>query len=268
MPELPEIETVKKGMQVNIGAKITNIEIYREDIIKAKDFDSSELYGQTISNIRRRGKFLIFNLEKDYNVIFHLGMSGRFYMIDASEEISEKHVHIVIHLDNQKKLLYQDTRRFGGVWLVKDLFAFFTKMGVEPLTKDFNADYLYKITRKRKIAIKSLILNQHLIAGIGNIYADESLFMAGIRPDKKAGLLTFDEADKLCKAIKQVLKNAIKERGTTFSDFRDSYNQLGNYQNFLQIYGRTNEKCFNCDTLLERQKIGGRSSHYCPKCQQ
>ncbi|NLB88893.1 MAG: hypothetical protein GX790_06655 [Syntrophomonadaceae bacterium] len=124
------------------------------------------------------------------------------------------------------------------------------------------------MTRGRKIPIKTLLLNQHLIAGIGNIYADESLFLAQIRPDKSAGTITREEADKLCTAIKEVLATSIKERGTTFRDFRDGYNKTGNFQNFLKVYGKTNQNCPRCGQILTRQKIGGRTSHYCAFCQQ
>lgn len=268
MPELPEIETIRRGMQVNIGAKITNLIINRQDVIKLKDYEPAKLLNKQISKVTRRGKFFVFELEKNYNLVFHLGMSGRFYMVKSDDIISEPHVHVIVELDNGNKLLYQDARRFGGVWLVKDIKSFFVKMGVEPLSEEFNAKYLYEITRRRKIAIKTLLLNQHLIAGIGNIYADESLFAAGIRPDKSAGTLTMEEADKLCRAIKKVLETSIKERGTTFRDFRDSYNKTGNFQNFLKVYGKTNEKCPRCGEILARKKIGGRSSHYCSSCQQ
>ncbi len=268
MPELPEIETIRTGMAVNVGAKIINIDINRDEIIKLRDYEPEELLNKTISEVKRRGKFLIFVLEKHYNLVFHLGMSGRFYMIKPEEEITEPHVHVIVYLDNQNRLLYQDARRFGGVWLAQDLTALFDHMGLEPLAPEFSAQYLYDITRNRKIAIKSLLLDQHLIAGIGNIYADESLFRAGIRPDKSAGSLTSDETKRLCKAVKDVLKNSIKERGTTFRDFRDGYNNTGNFQNFLQVYGKTNEKCPACDTILIRQVIGGRSTHYCSNCQQ
>lgn len=268
MPELPEIETIRQGMQVNIGSKIINLTVNRAEVIRLKDYEPAKLYNKTIAQVSRRGKFFVFELEENYNMVFHLGMSGRFFMVKPDYIINEPHVHVIVELDNENRLVYQDARRFGGVWLVKDINSFFAKMGVEPLSEEFNAKYLYEITRKRKIAIKTLLLNQHLIAGIGNIYADESLFTAGIRPDRSAGTLTMEEADKLCRAVKEVLATSIKERGTTFRDFRDSYNMTGNFQNFLKVYGKTNEKCPNCGQILTREKIGGRSSHYCTSCQQ
>lgn len=267
MPELPEIETIRRGMEINVGAKIVGIDINREDIIKLKVYPPDLILNKKITAISRRGKYLIFVVAKKYYLIFHLGMSGRFYMINPGDIILEPHVHVIIHLDNKNRLLYQDARRFGGVWLVKDIDAFFQHMGVEPLEKDFSPDYLFAISRKRKIAIKSLLLNQNLIAGIGNIYADEALFRAGVRPDKSAGAITAEESRRLCLAIKEVLAASIKEQGTTFRDFRDGYNNSGNFQNFLQVYGKTNEKCPSCGNILVRQIIGGRSSHYCRNCQ-
>lgn len=267
MPELPEIETIRTGMEVNVGAKIISIDFKRDDIIKGQDYQPRAIINKAITDVRRRGKYLIFVVAKKYYLIFHLGMSGRFYMIRAEDKVLEPHVHVIIYLDNERRLLYQDARRFGGVWLTKDLELFFGHMGVEPLGENFSPEYLFNITRKRKIAIKSLLLNQQLIAGIGNIYADEALFNAGIRPDKCAGILTYEESRRLCTAVKEVLASSIKEQGTTFRDFRDSYNNSGNFQNFLQVYGKTNEKCPLCGTILIRQVIGGRSSHYCNNCQ-
>lgn len=266
MPELPEIETIKRGIANNVGSKIKSIEVNRLDIIKRQEFELDLLYNETITGVGRRGKYLLLTLG-EYFLIFHLGMSGRFYILDADCEDNTPHIHVIIYLDNGYKLIFQDTRRFGGVFLVRDLVTFFAKMGVEPLSEDFTADFLYNITRGRRIPIKSLLLDQRLIAGIGNIYADESLFLAKIRPDKKAGLLTLAEATALSVAVKKVLARSIEERGTTFRDFRDGYNKMGNYQKMLKVYGRTNENCVDCGLGLTRQVIGGRSSHFCSNCQ-
>lgn len=267
MPELPEVETIKRNLTPNLGAKITKIDIKRSDIIKRQDFQLNKIINQDIDKIWRRGKYLILSSSPKLNIVLHLGMSGRFYILDVKDEAKEPHIHVIIYLDSQKKLIYQDTRRFGGVWLIKDTALFFEKLGVEPLSSEFTPGYLYEITRGRRIAIKSLLLNQHLIAGIGNIYADEALFKAKVRPDKSAGLLTQEETVKLCLAIKDVLKNSIKERGTTFRDFRDGYNGPGNFQNSLQVYGKTNAKCPSCETVLTKKVIGGRTSHFCSNCQ-
>lgn len=267
MPELPEVETVRRSLQTIIGAKIKTIEINRADIIRKSDYQPEVICGKQITAIKRRGKFLIIKIEAELNLIVHMGMSGRFYMLDDDALLTEKHIHVIIHLDNASKLIYQDARRFGGIWLIDNIDEFFSCMGVEPLSEQFNADCLGEMVENRKIAIKSLLLNQNLVCGIGNIYADEALFRAGIRPDRPAGSLSGQEIDSLCQAIKDVLKTSIEQRGTTFRDYRDGFNQAGNFQNHLKVYGKVNEQCPVCGELLKRDKIGGRSSHYCEKCQ-
>lgn len=267
MPELPEVETIRQSLLFLCGARVKHIDIKREDILRLKDYRLKELYGRKIEDIRRRGKFLILKLEDNFNIVLHMGMSGRFFVAAEEILIDEPHIHSIIYLDNSYKLIYQDPRRFGGIWLVHDLNAFFSRMGREPLEDDFNCEYLRQVAGKRKATIKSLLLEQNVIAGIGNIYADEALFRAGIRPDRKALSLTYSEIDALCKAIKEVLTKSIKERGTTFRDYRDGYGKSGNFQNFLAVYGREGEECRLCGTRINREKIGGRSSYFCPNCQ-
>lgn len=267
MPELPEIETIRTSLEINIGARITCVEVNRADIVKREDFPAQELCGQTITEIRRRGKYLVVELGNGSCLVVHLGMSGRFYMLPEEEEVQAPHVHFILHLDNGTKLLYQDARRFGGIRFCSDTVSLFAHMGVEPLARQFTASYLTKICKNRQAAIKTLLLNQSLISGIGNIYADESLFMAGIRGHRPAGSLDIAETKRLHRAIIKVLRKSIKERGTTFRDFRDGYNQRGNFQNSLQVYGKTNLPCTICGGVIKKEIIGGRSSHYCEFCQ-
>ena len=267
MPELPEIETIRTSLEINIGARITRIEVNRADVIKREDFPAQDLCGQIIKDIKRRGKYLVLELGNGLKLVVHLGMSGRFYMLPEAEEVQAAHVHFILHLDNGTKLLYQDARRFGGIRFCNETVSLFAHMGVEPLERKFTAGYLTKICKNRQVAIKTLLLNQNLIAGIGNIYADESLFMAGIRGNRPAGSLTSVEIKRLHRAIINVLKKSIQERGTTFRDFRDGYNRSGNFQNSLQVYGKTNQPCPICGGLIKKEIIGGRSSHYCECCQ-
>lgn len=267
MPELPEVETVRRTLTANQGARIKQIKLNRSDIIRRQEFSIGQLKNKTIEEFARRGKYLLLVLDPGYYLVIHLGMSGRFYQLDATCEATAKHVHAEICLDNGKKLVYEDPRRFGGIYLLKNLEQFFERMGAEPLAEEFNPTYLYAITRRRKIAIKSLLLNQSLICGIGNIYADESLHMAGIRPDRPAGTLTSDEAEKLCGAVKQVLQHSIDSQGTTFRDYRNGFNQEGSFQNYLQVYGRDREPCLRCGKIICKQIIGGRGSHFCINCQ-
>jgi len=263
MPELPEVETIKSSLAVNIGARIAGVELRRDDIVRRGDYPVDKLPGRKIENITRRGKFIILVLDEGYYLIAHLGMSGRLYMMETKSEIVERHVHFVLYLDNDRKIVYQDARRFGGIWFCLDIDSFFNRMGPEPLSRNFSVSYLAGITANRKIAIKSLLLNQQLVCGIGNIYADEALFLAGIRPDRPAASLDSREIADLHRAVRKVLKQSIAERGTTFRDYRDGYNQSGSFQNSLKVYGKTNQPCVKCGNILVLQRIGGRSSHFC-----
>ncbi|MEA4925717.1 MAG: bifunctional DNA-formamidopyrimidine glycosylase/DNA-(apurinic or apyrimidinic site) lyase [Syntrophomonadaceae bacterium] len=267
MPELPEIETIRTTLETIIGAGITSLEVNRADIIKREDFPARELCGQTVKAIKRRGKYLVLELGNGSNLVVHLGMSGRFYMLPEAEAVNAPHLHFIVHLDNAIKLVYQDARRFGGIRFCHETETLFAHMGVEPLDRQFTAEYLAQICRKRQAPIKNLLLNQNLISGIGNIYADESLFKAGIRGSRPAGSLTPMEIKRLHQAIKKVLRQSIQERGTTFRDFRDGYNKSGNFQNSLQVYGKANQLCPVCGGVINKEIIGGRSSHYCERCQ-
>lgn len=267
MPELPEIETIKNHLVINIGASIKQIDIIREDMIKKQEYNSKEICNLKIFKIKRRGKYLQIDIEKNYHLLIHLGMSGRFFMLEEEDEIKMPHVHFILHLDNQKKLVLQDTRRFGGIFLVKEPKAFYEKMGVEPLSNNFTIKYLENALSGRKIAIKSLLLQQGVIAGIGNIYADEALFMAAIHPERVAGSLKKKETSDLHGAIRQVLKLSIEKRGTTFRDYRDANNEAGGFQNYLKVYQKTGEPCPKCQEIIMVKRLAGRSSHYCPHCQ-
>jgi formamidopyrimidine-DNA glycosylase len=267
MPELPEVETIRRSLLANVGAVIRDIEFCRTDIIKAQDYDPAGVIGQQIREIRRRGKYLIMELEPGHTLVVHLGMTGRFYMQETDTESSAPHVHMIIYLDNGYKLIYLDPRRFGGVKFLNDPECIFCRMGREPLSPEFTDRYLQEICRDRKVAIKTLLLNQQCIAGIGNIYADEALFDARIRPHRPAGSLRPAEIKRLRKAIVKVLLASINQRGTTFRDFRDGYNKSGEFQELLQVYGRTGCPCKVCGRILTKDVIGGRSSHYCEHCQ-
>lgn len=267
MPELPEVETIKRSMSSNIGARVERLEIRRTDIIRQKDYSYADIYDKAIVDVWRRGKFIVFSFDEGLFLIVHLGMSGRFYMLNSTDEVKEKHVHFIVYLNNNLKLVFQDTRRFGGIRFVRDTELFFARMGCEPLDEGFTSQYLEELLKNRKLAIKNLLLNQNFLAGIGNIYADEALFAAGIKPDRPAGSLNKDEVERLHFAIINVLQKSIEECGTTFRDYRDANNQAGNFQNFLKVYGRSNQACKVCGSILCKEIIGGRSSHYCPNCQ-
>lgn len=267
MPELPEVETIVRSLQVNVGARIKTIDIRRQDIIRLQQFPADELNNRIIKDIKRRGKFFVFYLGCNHNLVFHLGMSGRFYMIRNYNEPSQKHIHALIYLNNGNMLVYQDPRRFGGIWLIQDLKLFFNNMGPEPLSNEFTVAYLQKVLEHRQAPVKNILLNQHLISGIGNIYADEALFAAGIRPDRPASSLDQSEIIKLHRFIRNILYQGIEYRGTTFRDYRDPFNQKGNFQKHLKVYGRQNQPCLQCHQTIQQIRIGGRSTHFCNNCQ-
>lgn len=267
MPELPEVETIRRSLEDVRGACITGLEINRTDVIRRQEYEPQLVCGEIIREVNRRGKFLVLKQKSNQYLILHMGMSGRFYLIEENAELTEPHIHIVIHLDNGCKMVYQDTRRFGGIWFIRDYDKFFERMGPEPLSRHFNSNYLARVLEGRKAPVKNLILDQHVVAGVGNIYADESLFSARIRPDRAAGTLTPGEIKRLCQAIKKVLKTSIEQRGTTFRDYRDGYNQKGGFQNYLKVYGKKNNPCPLCGNRLTVIRIGGRSSHFCEICQ-
>jgi len=267
MPELPEVETIRTAMEMVLGAKVIKTEIFRGDIIRRQDYYPQELYGQALEKVSRRGKFLVFLFTQKNVLLVHLGMSGRFYLLPSSEEAEDKHVHFLLYLDNGYKLVYQDARRFGGIWFIFDPDSVLAKMGAEPLGKDFTVKYLTDICRHRKVAIKNLLLNQSLIAGLGNIYADESLHRAGINPQRAAGSLEDRELKALHDSIIKVLQSSIAQRGTTLRDYRDGLKNRGNFQNYLQVYGREEMPCKKCGNPIKKIRLGGRSAHYCPNCQ-
>lgn len=267
MPELPEVETISRSMASNIGANIARLEFRRTDIVRGQDFVPDILAGKAIKAIYRRGKFLVMIFARQHHLVVHLGMSGRFYMLEQDEEATDKHAHLVIHMSNDRKLVYQDARRFGGVWLVNDIEAFFCRMGPEPLGDEFTPKYLAQVLEGRHTAVKNLLLDQNLIAGIGNIYADEALFASGIRPDRPADSLSADEVGELWQAIRSVLQRSIEARGTTFRDYRDGYNQSGGFQHQLKVYGKDQQPCPCCGEIVQKGRVGGRGTHYCEKCQ-
>lgn len=271
MPELPEVETIKNTLREILPLRLIELELRREDIVRCHDYTLKEIEGKIIEKASRRGKYLILAVENGLSLVFHLGMSGSLYIQeDEIEETiaSKPHIHAILHLDERLKLLYQDARRFGGLWLLNDTGTFFSRLGREPLSPDFSPPYLQEILQGRRAAIKNLLLNQSLISGLGNIYADEALFLARVRPDRQAASLSTKEFENLYYGIREVLTQAIKYRGTTFRDYRDGRQQPGEFQKHLQVYGRQGQACPNCGLSLKRSKIGGRSSHYCENCQQ
>lgn len=308
MPELPEVETIRRDLAV----AILNRHIASVDILSPKTashsaaFFKKVLVGRKIIKVGRRGKLLIFKLSLvasmrkkgktvgkriDY-LLIHLKMTGQLiysdkknkiagghslmaggHSLNVSNELVElpnKHTRAILTMDNGGRLFFNDLRKFGYLKLVSgsELEKLLeNNYGPEPLTPAFTFPAFQKSLSRTNVKIKAALLNQKLIAGLGNIYADEVLWAARISPERPTKKVTLAELKKLFAAINKIISLAIKQRGTTFSDYVDSRGRRGNFSKFLKVYGRGGEKCPNCHNPLKKQKIAGRGTHYCPKCQ-
>lgn len=270
MPELPEVETVRKTLKKHILNKvIKKVEVYYEDIIATdKDLFVKLLPNKKIVDLLRVGKWLIFDLESHY-LVSHLRMEGKYFLKNANEE-RNKHEHIIFDLDDIT-LRYHDTRKFGKMYLVeKDRLYLDTplkKIGLEPFSEKLDIIYLKDKILKNK-PIKSLLLEQEIIAGIGNIYADEILFLSKIHPLTKGKALTDKNLEDIIKNAKDVLEKAIKEGGTTIRSYTSSLGVTGRFQQSLTVHCRENESCYVCSSKIIKTTVQGRGTYYCPHCQQ
>ena len=270
MPELPEVETTRSGITPHVkGQKISQVTIRHYKLRWPIPSDlASILTTQTIHDIKRRAKYLLFQCDSG-TLIIHLGMSGHLQIVKESDLIA-KHSHLDIQLENGAILRFTDPRRFGAVLWTSDPIeehSLLNHLGPEPLSDDFCADYLYKISRKRRTTIKTFIMNGQHVVGVGNIYANEALFLAGIHPKTLAGKLSKAKADKLVNVIKEVLEKAIEAGGTTLKDFKKSDGKPGYFAQQLHVYGRENEACTQCGTAIKHFKEAQRATYYCPQCQ-
>ncbi len=274
MPELPEVETITRVIEPQIRKlQINHISVYRPGIIAhpgAEDF-CRRLTGQSFDHMERRGKYLIIALKSGDRIILHLRMTGRLLITPADCPI-EKHTHLVIRMSNDRELRFCDTRRFGRFWLLAsgetDTYSGIEKLGIEPLSADFSAEYLYNRLGKRKKSIKECLMDQSVIAGIGNIYSDEILFTSKIYPACSACSLTWEEWSRLAEVIPQCLSFFIRKNAITPEEYFQTNGQEYRSTPFLQVYGHENEPCPSCKTPLRRIVIGGRSSTFCPCCQE
>ena len=285
MPELPEVETVRKGLEKKLkNFIISEIEIIRPSTIAFpanKDEFKKGLTNSLIDKWSRRGKYLIAKLIKNSNndtlksngyLIIHLRMTGHFNWLKRNNSPC-KHTRVRFFDSQENELRFIDVRSFGQIWWIKEgldpkkIIKGLGSLGPEPFSKDFNYEYLKKEFSKRTKSIKAVLLDQRIIAGIGNIYADESLFEAGISPFRSAKTIKKRELIKLRISIIEVLEKSIGSGGTTFSDFRNIEGLNGNYSMQANVYKRTGEKCKRCSNLIQRKKITGRSTHWCSNCQ-
>lgn len=274
MPELPEVETVRRGLQAQLsGACISSVRVFRHDSI---GYPSSaefvrRLTGRHICRLGRRGKYLLVDLSDETGMAVHLRMSGRLLVLD-SKDADPRHLRVSFSLADGRRLVFDDPRVFGRLWCVppgktfEDIVPALKLLGPEAID-EINPDYLLQAFTGKSQPVKSALLDQTLIAGIGNIYADESLFRSGINPQRSAGKLRRPELKRLAREIREVLCNAIELGGSTLRDYTDSRGVNGKYQHEALVYGREDEPCRSCRTAIQKVKIAGRSSHFCPRCQ-
>lgn len=271
MPELPEVETVRRTLLLKLeNRKIKDLTVFHDNIFKDQDIDSviKNIKNQTINNIERRGKWLKFVLD-DYYLLSHLRMEGKYLYRDIGSKI-ERHEHVIFNIDDDFELRYKDVRKFGKMYLVgkEDLENSPLKdLGFEPWDDMLNPDYLLKSYKNKKLPIKTLLLDQSIIVGIGNIYADEILFLSKINPYKKGQDLSFEECQKIIDNTKKVLEKAIEEGGTTIRSYTSSEGVAGLFQNSLNVHKQEGKKCPFCSNIIVREKINGRSTYYCTECQ-
>jgi formamidopyrimidine-DNA glycosylase len=274
MPELPEIETVKRGIEHLSGQTITDAIIRNHSLrYKIPSNLSQLLVGLQIMNIDRRAKYLIFKLnngkfETSY-LILHLGMSGSVTLLENSTIAINKHDHVDIVLKSGIILRYNDPRRFGCLLYTLDIenHPLLSKLGPEPLSPEFNATHLIYKLKNKTSTIKQLIMDNHIVVGVGNIYASEALFLAKISPLRTGISISADEADILVKMIKQVLIKAIELGGSSLRDYKKADGSLGYFQSIHNVYGKSGKKCNVCDSLIIEKRLGQRNSFYCPTCQ-
>ncbi len=273
MPELPEVETVRRSLlEVLPHKKIATVEAVTPQILALGDVVSfAMLSGCEITDIDRRGKYLMLNFADGQVCVIHLRMTGKLLYHRSVSEL-QKHDHARFVFVDGSELVYNDIRRFGRFWLCQDGdvsgVSGLATLGAEPLDADFSVKYWQRqIAGRKKARIKSVLLDQQVVAGLGNIYADEVLFRAKVHPERTAGSLTAEENARLVVAMRDILQEAIKNRGTTFRDYVDGNNQRGSYQEHLQVFQKAGEACPRCGAIIERIKVGGRGSCFCPECQ-
>ena len=275
MPELPEVQTVIEGIKPKIlNKRIIDFKKYIPKLrYPISQSIRKKIKGKFVKAIYRRAKYIIIDLENNLSIVIHLGMSGRIVISGTGDSKLSQHTHFIIKFSNKIKLIYIDPRRFGLIKVLTSDSLFkskiFNHLGVEPLDQEFNGRYLKKICENKKSSIKSTIMNQNYVVGIGNIYASESLFLAKISPLKKSCLLSIRECNLIVQSVKKVLNKSIQQGGSSINDYAMVSGKLGNYQNKLEVYGREGLICRKrtCQSEILRIVIAQRSTFYCPVCQ-
>jgi formamidopyrimidine-DNA glycosylase len=272
VPELPEVETVVRDLRPRlVGRRITAVRAGRKQLRKPwRAAWTAALPGQTVRAVCRRGKWIVLELDGEQRLVVHLGMTGQFTVV-AAGQASEDHTHLVFDLDGgATQLRFRDIRRFGSATLFDSparLVAFFAASGLGPEPFDLRADYWKKRLAATARSLKAVLLDQRVVAGVGNIYADEALFEARLHPARHGCDLNAQQANRLRRAIATVLQRAIDRRGSSIRNYVGGSGRRGEYQNEFRVYGRTGQPCPRCRTALARVRLAGRSTHYCPRCQ-
>lgn len=271
MPELPEVETVRQTLRRKvIGKTIVQVDVLHEKMIQLNVNEFQEkLVGKQIKEVERRGKYLLFELD-DYYLISHLRMEGKYFLRQIGVP-RDKHDHVIFTFSDDTELRYNDVRKFGTMHLKDkgDLWSGepLEKLGPEPTLDTLQLYYLIEAFKKRGTAIKNVLLDQRVIAGLGNIYVNEALFMAGIHPEQPANTLKKEEIERLRLASIDVIARAIQQGGTTIRSYYSDDEVSGRFQQELLVHSRKGQPCLTCETVIEKMKVGGRGTYYCPSCQ-
>jgi len=272
MPELPEVETTLRGIEpALLNQRIADIRVHNPALRIPVDDSINQAIGREISDLHRRAKYILIDTpgEPAGGIMIHLGMSGSLRLCQPDAALL-KHDHVEFLLDNGTCLRFNDPRRFGiFTWWDApcDSHSLIRDLGPEPLGDDFDGKYLHQASRGRKVAVKNFIMNGHVVVGVGNIYASEALYRAGIHPTRAAGRISAQRYEDLALSIRDVLEHAIRQGGTTLRDFAAPDSQPGYFAIELQVYERAGQACFGCGSSILRRVIGQRSSYYCPRCQ-
>ncbi len=274
MPELPEVQTVCTGLAEHLtGKQVLAATVHRRDLrIPVPEALEEAVQGRTITAITRRAKYICMEMDSGTVLIWHLGMSGRLLLKHTPRPNHQKHDHVLLHLTNQTTLVFNDPRRFGLVTLVPTPEALashqlFAHLGPEPLSKSWTGERLHQALRQKKQPIKLALMDARVVVGVGNIYASESLFDAGIHPETPAGKLSKKACARLVASVKKILEAAIASGGSTLRDYVRSSGDVGYFQHHFAVYGRAGEACYTCATPILRLQQQNRSTFYCPTCQ-
>ena len=273
MPELPEVETIVADLRPHlVGRTILHCELRFPSIVRHPEPETfiDSIAGMRIEAVGRRGKFIFIALDGGRLLVVHLGMTGQLRLVDAATEVMN-HTHAIFDLDDGRQLRYRDPRRFGRLLLGTEdellISGTLPKLGPEPIDPNFDAEALFKRFRRRRAPVKAVLLDQSTVAGVGNIYADESLHRARLRPDRAAGSLSRKSVRRLHESLRDSLEVAIRNRGSSVDTYRDAWGDMGSQQEELLVYGRAGEPCVTCGRPLALVRIAGRSTVFCRRCQ-